>query len=199
MIIMGKIKGSIGYWSTHAFSKRSCDTDIERFCGWNALSNLVESCKNSAQQLLVLSLFKTGGRISEVLSLDREMFDVQEKFVIVSGMPVLKVRRPMMRTFPIFRKERLTEELIDLLPHDGKLFTFKRCKAYKDIVSINQDWWPHKFRGERASQLVADYNFDTLKLMQFFEMQTPSTPTHYAKMSTKELQNAMMYGENLAR
>jgi len=180
-----------GWWATHTFKKRSCRDVIKRFCGWNEIEKLYNNCRNKEQRLLVLTLIKTGGRISEVLRVTRDMFVVNPFFVNVYGMTVLKRGKPWTRMFPIKRDEPFTEEFISEIPDSGAFFDFKYDKAYKIIVKLDSEWFPHRFRGERASQLVMEYHFDTFRLMKFFQWKKAETPTGYAMMDQKELEDAM--------
>jgi len=62
----------------------------------------------------VLSTFKTGGRISEVLELERDMFEINPVYINVYGMPLRKRSDLEYRYFPIKISEPLTKEFIKL-------------------------------------------------------------------------------------
>ena len=95
-------------------SRRTLEDIKVGFVGWWKIVRLAEECMNTpyyvrpsglfdddvrlelAQKLrvrdraLVVTAFLTGGRISEVLMLRRGNFRVEEDFVVVHGMPLLK-------------------------------------------------------------------------------------------------------------
>jgi len=160
-----------------ALGHRSVEKIIKVFCGWDTITDLVEPQEENVK-LLILSLFKTGGRCSEILTLYREQIDVTETRVRVIDMPVLKrhLSKTTYRTVPIRIDEALTKLWVDLMPNKGKFFDYKYDKAYKFIRNLDSvegkkgPWWPHRFRAERARQLVKDYSFDALLLKQFFNM-----------------------------
>jgi len=49
----------------------------------------------------------------------------------------------------------------------------------------------HWFRAQRASQLVFDYNFELLDLLDFFSWEKHETALKYARMGWKGLANKM--------
>lgn len=77
---------------------RSVEEDIEGFCGWPFLLELIKAAPNPFLQGLMATLFETGGRISEVLALRREnillslpeMVTTVPDVIIVNQMPLLK-------------------------------------------------------------------------------------------------------------
>ena len=48
--------------------------EIESFCGWDYLLNLIDKCEWLRDKALVSTLFETGGRVSEVLKLKTSNF-----------------------------------------------------------------------------------------------------------------------------
>lgn len=220
-----------GYWATHKgeYYKRSCNKDLHRFCGWNTLLKVINTVDERTANLF-MTLFLTGGRISEVLMMNKDSFEIGEEFIDVTGMRVLKkynliqqnfdfekdllpspwykykaiyvskLRREY-RNFPIKRSEPLTprfEKFLDTLTEKEKLFPFKYGTGYRLITNIQKEkgekngpWWPHRLRGERATQLASEYNFNTYKLKSFFEWSQDVTPLSYVKLSTEELKISM--------
>jgi hypothetical protein len=53
-------------------------------------------------------------------------------------------------------------------------------------------WFPHRFRAERARQLVRDYGFDALLLKQFFNMARIDTSLTYANPNFEAVKKAML-------
>jgi len=81
-----------GWWRDHTYERRSVLRDVEGFVGWGTLMGLVESAGSELEKAFLCTAFLTGGRVSEVLSLTGDMFDVdrEEGVVVVRGMPLLK-------------------------------------------------------------------------------------------------------------
>ena len=71
---------------------RSVAKDVEAFCGWEFLMELVEAAPSAFMQGLIAALFGTGGRISEVLGLCKWNIDtgLHPDAVVVNQMPLLK-------------------------------------------------------------------------------------------------------------
>jgi integrase len=99
------------YWKINAHKyKRASVEDIEQFCGWNFLIQLVKECENTKYRLspawaaynvseeqykqslitrdqaLIATLFLTGGRATEVLRLRKKQFTLTEQWIRVQGM-----------------------------------------------------------------------------------------------------------------
>ena len=194
----------MGYWSGKGngkgFYKRSCK-DIKRFCGWNKIRKIYMASPDSETRLLVLTLIKTGGRISEVLDYTRDMFVLTTEFIRVYGLPVYKQhknkstgkKKKVFRNISIRRDEEMSAEFEEELNTvKDKLFSFKYSTAYKRIVKLDKDIFCHWFRGMRASQLAMEYRFGFGRLMRYFDWSEPETPLHYAKMDLIDLEKAMV-------
>ena len=114
----------------------------------------------------------------------------------------LEVQQILFLLYPLF------DHLDFLIPYmmrwvnrkkEGQLFDFKYGKLYKTVVGIDKDWFPHRFRGERASQLVTETGINTiLLLMKWFGWTSEKMPAHYARMSTKEIEEAYRRHEERA-
>jgi len=185
---------------------------VESFCGWDYLLKLVEKCRREVDKALISALFETGGRVSEVLQLRKDNFVVQEPFLIVKAMPVLKrykkigeyrdrtgrirwrtERKTAYRTFPIHMGEPLCKPLLEYLGGvpEGKLFNIGRTQAYRIVRKLDENLFPHWFRAQRASQLALEYGFDVHDLIDFFNWKSLQTATHYSRMGWKGLANKM--------
>lgn len=77
--------------------ERSVEEDVEGFCGWPFLLQLVQVAPTPFLQGLMAALFETGGRISEVLALRKENIVLSQSnvktvpdVIVVSHMPLLK-------------------------------------------------------------------------------------------------------------
>lgn len=161
---------------------------FKKFCGWTRLKRSLRKLDYTTK-FLVLSLFKTGGRCTETLTLNREQIDIMSSFLHVIDMPVYKRHLSYIpdRTVTIYMNEDLTDEWISMFPTRGKFFDFKYDKAYKLIREIQRPeketkgpWFPHRYRAERARQLVRDYKYDQMLLKAFFGWARDSTAENYA-------------------
>ena len=205
-------KGDTGWWASHDFKKRSVE-EIENFVGWEYLEKLVEKCERERDRALIASLFETGGRVSEVLLLTKDMFLVQDPYLIVRAMPVLKryekigvdekgkwitKKKKGYRTFPIHCREPLVSYLEDWLNTlEGKrLFDIGRVRVYQIVKEIDPEIFPHWFRGQRASQLALEYGFSIHDLVDFFNWKDLQTAIHYSRMGWKGLADKMMRGRS---
>jgi len=70
--------------------RRSVEEDVQRFDGWEKIISLAKKLELARDRALYSATFLTGGRISEVLSLECDNFIVDEDFVCVRDMPLLK-------------------------------------------------------------------------------------------------------------
>jgi hypothetical protein len=73
----------------------SVEVDVDAFCGWPFLLDLVKTASTGMMQALLAALFETGGRISEVVApggLRRRNIDLtlHPGVVVVKQMPLLK-------------------------------------------------------------------------------------------------------------
>ena len=154
-----------GWWRDHPYERRSVLRDSEGFIGWSTLMSLVESAESDLEKTFLSTTFLTGGRVSEVLSLTRDMFDVdrEEGVVVVRGMSLLKkfkkigelpgggwetlpvdaVRRP----FPVLLCEPLAPIMVDwtersthlLFPSPRRLGrSLSRAWGYKTVVRVGE-------------------------------------------------------------
>ena len=194
--------------------KRSVEM-VETFCGWDYLLDMIRRCDNMRDKALIATLFETGGRVSEVLSLKRSNFILQDDFIIVKAMRVLKrykkvgeyqddlgkkkwITKSMKayRTFPIPVKEPLVPYMLKWIDYIGKcgkdqLFGISRVHAWRIVVKVNPDVFPHWFRAQRASQLALEYGFDVHDLVDFFAWKSLPMALHYSRMGWKGLASKM--------
>lgn len=191
----------VGYWASHDFEKRS-SFSVKYFCGWNILLSLINKCSTWIERGLIGALFETGGRASEILSLTTDQFVDQGRYVEVLGMVVLKQTDEQFkfRNVPMLKSEPLLAPLMEWVNDvrergGGRLFPYKYDWLYKHVVDIDPDWWPHRFRAERASQLVREKKFTILDLMKFFMWKKETMATHYARLGVEDLVEKMSRGQ----
>jgi integrase len=198
----------IGYWATHEYHRRKCSSkegepvDFTGFCGWKRLQQIASDLDETTRDLF-LSLFFCGSRANEILLAKGKNFKVGEETIRVIGLPAFKKIRGKrfqsgewrFRHFPIYRREPLIdffERFILSKGEEDKLFDFKYGTLYRLICGIAKEWFPHKLRAERASQLVEDYGANTFQLKAFFNWSRDETPNFYVKLGMKGIEQ--MYG-----
>lgn len=184
--------------------KRTIKKDFYRFCGWGVLETTANNL-SFLTRALFCTLFCTGGRATEVLSLKPEQFDLRDKLVMISRMKVLKRRRDWDRTFPVRLSNPLVQPMLDRVKEtrEGeRIFPYKYHWLYQRIRDIEKPdganygpWWPHRIRAERATQLVVDRGFNTHFLLQFFGWGKPEMAAFYVTLTPQELIDKMLEGE----
>jgi len=172
--------------------------EVRSFCGWDWLRALLDVAQDEIDVGLVAVTFETGGRISEVLVLRPEQFEIirafGHDFVLVRDMLVLKHRKVDTRVVPILAREPLVKSMLEyvrVVREEGreKLFELSRVAAFKRFRRLGrelggyipgtlkkdgsrpllaEELTPHILRAERASQLAEEYAFDEMALKQFF-------------------------------
>lgn len=194
--IMGRFR--TGYWAEHEFIKRNVG-DIARFSGWRALERLVRKAERPMVKGLIALLFETGCRVSEAVLIRRDMVELEEGFLTIYGAPVLKKRksaemRSRMRNIPIPLKEPLVKPLLDWIDGSSyeRLIPRGRNWAYKQVRKVDDAWWPHRFRAERATQLVVEYGFNVPMLMRWFNWSDTKSPTVYVQLDVSDLKKRMV-------
>lgn len=175
------------------------------------MMKLYERAPEGRGKLLILTLFKTGGRVSEVLSLSKEDIDLSlSQHSAIVKIKVLKKEAGLMRSIPVLKAEPLSNEWLQLLEtlktyRQHYLFTawgrhkpMDRRTAYTSVRQIGEDAGvrvsDHWFRGMRASQLVDDYQFEPYDLRQFFKWtrKKEDMAERYASMSWRGLERRMI-------
>jgi integrase len=135
-----------GYWATHPYIRLNVKDYSEEWVGYQPLLELIELASQPREQAFLSALFLTGGRVSEVLALRKNNFEIRkrERVIVVRNMPLLKrykklsevkdeegrrkwVTEKLQKTrkpFPIPLKEPLTPYLLgwlDSLPNEDNL------------------------------------------------------------------------------
>ena len=172
-------------------------SSVSKFCGWGTLASLVKKAPSVKVGALIATLFETGCRISELLQLKADQFEIEDGWIMVYGAPVLKKGKASeaekRRNIPIPRTEPLVSVMTDFVEKSKtkKLFSKSRIWAWRKIKETDPGWWPHRLRTERATQLVVEYGFNVPKLMRWFNWSTLKTPTSYVRLSVEDLKNSM--------
>jgi len=187
--------------------RHSVERDVTGFCGWPKLLEIVEKAGKIGSrvysgeflQALIATLFETGGRISEVLKLKPENFDLEaSKEFAIAKMPLVKRKKgtttPTIRTIPIKRNDPLwpfLERWVKRHKQGERLFQVSRSKAFLLIRSMGRELYPHWFRAQRASQLALEYGWDAGKLSEYFSWKHFPTALRYARLGWKGLAESM--------
>ena len=156
------MSGQIGYWATHPYIRLNVRDYSEEWVGYTPLLELIEYTGSPREQAFLSALFLTGGRVSEVLSLRKNMFEIRkrERVIVVRNMPLLKRYRKIEETkdeqgkrkwiteklvktrkpFPILLSEPLTPILLSWIEaiseEDGLLFP----SPYKIGKPLSRFW-----------------------------------------------------------
>jgi len=143
---------------------------IDRFCGYDAIEELLKYCTPIVYENFFLTMFKTGGRVNEALPLISDCFfvDKEQDCLVVSDMTLEKRYRKdkdtgetfkvnaIRKPFPILLGERLTPELIEFVqskngmlfpsPYKGRVKPISRVRVYQVIREVTDKLPPKLFR-----------------------------------------------------
>lgn len=197
-----------GHWATHKYSRGSVQRDVKQFCGWEFLQKIIQECNNTKyyrmtdslrkrDMALVATLFETGGRISEVLALDKDNFQILPERVLVTDMIVVKNKVPTSRgTFSIKRFEPLCPIMVDWIKQSNSpLFSITPTRAWQIVNDLGKRLgihiYDHWFRAQRASQLASEYDFTLHELLEWFTWKDLRTALRYARLSWRKLDRKM--------
>jgi len=197
-----------GYWATHVYKRSSVLRDVTEFCGWEVLQKIIQECNNTnyyrnadllreRDKALVATLFETGGRISEVLALDKENFKIFPERILVNSMIVVKNKAPTTRgTFSIKRFEPLCPIMIDWIKQcNSPLFNITPTRAWQIVNGLGKRLgfhiYDHWFRAQRASQLASEYDYTLHDLLEWFSWKDIKTALRYARLSWRKLDKKM--------
>ncbi|MEM3581692.1 MAG: hypothetical protein QXH40_03825 [Candidatus Bathyarchaeia archaeon] len=104
-----------GFWHLKPYHRLSVAEFVEEWVGWKPLVELVELMPETwiLERGFIAALFLTGGRVSEVLALKAENFEVRktEGLIIVRGMPLYKRYRKIAEQPAVGRRKWITERL----------------------------------------------------------------------------------------
>jgi len=152
-----------GYWSSHKYYRLNLADYVEAWVGYKPLLELVELADGPREKAFLSTLFLTGGRVSEVLALRKNNFEIrrEEGLIKVQGMPLLKrykkiakakdgkrkwITERLIKTrkpFPILFSEPLTSFLLSWLDKcEGLLFP----SPYKEGEPLTRFWAYKKIR-----------------------------------------------------
>lgn len=149
----------VGLWGVRKYPERKSMDDISTFIGWNKIKELVNSCelqsynewrspKRDASKLierdkaLITTLFLTGGRVREVLSLRRENFDFSHpEYITVKDMLLEK----------IFRKVASYIEVLHIQPRRNVFAPLYKPKLLRDGTTVwSRKRWETDINSEKV-------------------------------------------------
>ena len=178
--------------------RRSVTKDSEKgFMGFNWIEqqlNKFTGEKRQRNRALFLTIFKTGGRISEVLSLKRINFTQDENYFIIKDMKKEKDKdNETYQPIKIPKQEPLNEEWIQwinsksnyLFPSSKKNDKpLSRIRAYKIISKIGT--YPHFLRSQRSSCDISYYGIEAHNLQYLRQWKTPEMIQVYAGAEARQ-------------
>lgn len=172
---------------------------VPQFCGWDKLEEFHQACPTEEIAALFAVLFETGCRVSEAIRLRGDMFIYDDsQWLTVYRAPVLKKKEsaPLgdrFRNIPVLRSELLVAPMMEYVEkRPGLLFNRSRVWVWRRIVEVDDRWWCHRIRSERATQLHNDYGYEVPELMKFFNWSEPKEALEYVRLGTEDLKAKVM-------
>lgn len=173
-------------------------SNIPRFCGWAEIMSFINNAPSNHLGNLGAYLFATGSRISEAKTIRPSNFSyetIDGAEYLIGALNVLKKRKnasptERIRIVPLPLTEPTTNVLIkqfERVDKDEILFPYSRNWYWILVNKYRPEWWLHRFRSERASQLVSEYGYDTIPLVKFFNWSNPSEAMTYARLDSRDL------------
>lgn len=132
------IQKRLGYWADHElhpYFRLSVENWVEEFCGWSALKELIDYIPDETQKAFFVTMFLTGGRVSEVLQFRKSNFEVRTKdrVIKVSQMRLLKRYRKVGEAYLDAQGHRHWHTVKEL-GAVRKTFAFKRSEIFAKIL-----------------------------------------------------------------
>lgn len=132
--------------------------------------------------ILVL-LYDTGARVSEIINLKVEDIHLEEKYVILTGkgnkqrvVPIMENTKKLLINYFKENKEKLWN---NDFTYEGIRYIFKKIK-----LILNKNITPHTFRHSRAIHLL-DNGVNIMYIKEFLGHECISTTQEYAKVIEK--------------
>lgn len=141
---------------------------------------------------LIAALWKTGARISEILSIKREDIKIAQDTLNITIKPLKQYSKnvfPSILPFRLFKdkKKNFLNKLIitqteDTMPKH-RVWSLGRTTAWERITAIRPDIYPHLFRHSRAT-ILADRGANEAQLRRWFRWSRFSKmPLNYVNLS----------------
>ncbi len=153
---------------------------------------------HARDRALMALLYLTCGRVTEVLSLRKSQFVMDEDpdFIIITNMIVVKRKKkqrkappiraevPLPKEGPLARFTELVVEYLKMLPEDAELFEFKRRRAWQIVRHVTGKWC-HYFRSQGESWYGKIY--DVFGLKEFVKVTSIETLGDYVHARASKL------------
>jgi len=121
-----------GWWYDHPYNRLNVKDYVRQFCGWKALTELIQLIYDEKQKAFFVTLFLTGGRVTEVLLLMKSNFEVERNVVEVTDMRLLKKYKKLDEYIdPVTGKPRWHTEKFTRF---RKPFTIQRREPFTPIL-----------------------------------------------------------------
>lgn len=188
----------MGYWSNHKYKRRSVTKDSELgFLGWKWIAeqlNKFKTEKARRNRALFLTIFKTGARINEVLSLQRSNFIQEGNHIVIIDMmkekdkdnkTYLPIRIPKQEPFNAEWIMWINDRQNWLFPSPNKEDkSLSYIRAYQIITSTGT--YPHFLRSQRSSMEMEYYNINPDQIVALRQWKTDKMKYVYARGSIKK-------------
>jgi integrase len=192
-----------------SISHRRSIEDVPPWIGWERMLDHYRRCPSQLHKNIFLTLFETGGRVSEVAELKPSNFIWNEEAIKVQGMIVRKWRKHKRRDFliKIDEKNPLAEDLISFIEECETEYLFPKGKPFSGAIipdehtsttriylkvrEISDDLWCHWFRAQRASFHVFVRNMDIFQLKDWFMWKSVDMPAHYINKTLRGMAEQM--------
>jgi integrase len=125
--------------------RRSVAKDVKRFVGYRKLIELCNSLRLGRDRALFAALFLTGGRVSEVLALEKKNFEINRDFVIVKDMALIKRYKKLFGWV----------EYVKAPPENS----LKRLYKYSKKIKGDKKFWRQRYKTEITPDTRADFSF----------------------------------------
>lgn len=183
-----------------SIKKRGHDL-ISNYCGWPKLLEFVNQ-SGPHLQALASCLFSTGARISEARRFRPDNFKTEEidgeEYLIGSLVCLKKGAKASpidrLRVAPMPLREPTTatfKRYLDRQTGNELLFPYSRVWYWELVQRQDREWWPHRFRTERASQLVNEYGYGVVELVKFFNWENAEVALGYVRLDALDLARTM--------
>lgn len=152
--------------------------------------DMIERAKSLRNKAMIALLYLTGARISEILSVKREDFVVDEKKkMIIVNISVEKRGENWVHSVPMGFNAPFMTYIARWLDanNSGLLFPIGRIRAWRIVHQLNSDVWPHAFRRNRGNRLI-DKGASPHELMTWMGWKSISTADNYITRTSSRIE-----------
>jgi len=151
----------------------------------------IERAETPRDKALIAVSFITGGRIGEVLDLQKE--NIEQR--IINGrnyylFKILTEKNPTKhrRWLPIPGDEPLLKYVFDYMPERGRVFNITRQWAWVQIrKASNKTMWPHLLRHIRLTELTTKHGFSGAQLVRWAGWTDSRPEKHYLHLRVEDI------------